>query len=701
MRYSILAACCFALCLAPAAADELADQKVLLARCQIPANRLMPLALETELVRQGQPAARICYADDPAWLEAAQAIRRAVAEATGIELPLVADRQLSPEEFERQNAILLGHLDNHRHVARLYHNAFVGLDSASAGPTGYEIRTVHDPFGTGHNYVLVGGSTAAGTRAAAEAFATQVRKLGARDRLVVGRILEVKCDRKLPPPPAPMTEAVRDAAIDAARKLMFSPGQARGAISRLVEHGIAFHQGGDPRQGEVYRALMLALAEYYRNDSFINSGGMRRYDADFRDAWTYQVMILWDLAEESGLFSDAERLEMTNLCIRLALECIVYQGWDRPAAIAHWKGSPGIVHNHQSFPALGVLFVGNYLQRHYGADYVGDWLAVAHGVFSGQKHVSKPQEDAASYVWLPIIHTAIYSLSQGDMTYLADGHLRDAARLAMTVIDNRGYQGAFGDMDGLKSFSAMAPVLRMAAWYYRDPGLAWGVGLVGSSGSYTMGQEYNATVEPAPPAELVGASVVPTTKASYELAATGRFRAVRPNIPLEQTFDKLALRGGWDPGDEYLLVDGYGRGNHMHQDVNAIVSYAAGGEPLLVDGEDIRSEPKYHNSLVILRQGQGQPAPAVAGLGRADTLPSGAYARTWVEGYNGARWNRSILWLRDGWLLVADEVQAQTAGQYTLRCCWRPWGQAVLDGSRLRLRHAPMELALINLDGAD
>jgi outer membrane protein assembly factor BamB len=171
-------------------------------------------------------------------------------------------------------------------------------------------------------------------------------------------------------------------------------------------------------------------------------------------------------------------------------------------------------------------------------------------------------------------------------------------------------------------------------------------------------------------------------------------------VPFEQTFNKLSLRAGWDKLDDYLLLDGFGRGNHMHFDANAILRYARGGVPLLVDGEYIKNLPKYHNSLVIIRDGQAELAPAVTRLDRADMLDSLGVTRTSLVQYNGADWTRTMLWRPNGYLLVGDTVTARQAGDYSLRCCWRPWGEAKLDGPTLTADQPPMRLTITNADGS-
>ncbi|NUQ66410.1 MAG: hypothetical protein HUU20_28435, partial [Pirellulales bacterium] len=685
-----------------ATAARLAEEAALFKRCSIQPQQLKPLALETPIVKDGRPSAIICHADDPAWRDAALMVQTAVRETTGVELPLKTDKELTAEEFAISHLILLGHLDNHRWVARLYHNFFVCLDAGFTGRTGYVLRSVHDPFGSKHNGILVGGSFAEGTRKAAEAFTAIVRKQGTKGNLSVGRLLELvfDADGRQGEVAEPLGQKAKEERIAEGRRLMFSPGQGRSGVARLIDAGVAFHRGGDPAWAEVCHDLFMALDEFYRTDAYINEGGMSRYDQDFRDAFTYQVAIVWDLVEESGLFSDQERLAVTNLLVRLALECMVYQGWNSPAAVKRLADNDDIVHNHMTFPALSVHFVGQYLKRHYGLQYVDDWLAVARGIFRGQSRSSKPMEDSASYQWLPIIHTMIYSLAENELAFFEEGCAREAADSALMAMDNAGYQPAYGDHPGLTDSSCLAPVLQVAAWFYRSPSFAWGADLAGRGTEFYLQQPYSSSIKPQAPNDHVGVRVSRLPRQCYDFALRREPKDQGTATPFEQVFDKLTLRGGWNKADEYLFLDGHGRGNHMHYDVQAIISYAAGGQPLLVDGEYIKSQPKYHNSLVIIRDGQAGPAPAVAGLGHADDLGGSAYTRTRVAGYSGAEWTRCLLWRQGDYLLVRDEVRAAAPGRYTLRCCWRPWGEAVLRDGLLEVNHAPMRLLLANADGS-
>ena len=703
------AAICLAalsLCAAAMAAtpEQLTAERQVLRDLAIQPGRLKPLMLDTALVEDGRPRAIICHADRPAWREAAQAIQAAIREATGCELPVMTDAALSFEDADAQNVILLGYLDNNRHVARLYHNFFVCLDVGYTGREGYVIRSVHDPWGAGHSAIVVGGSFAEGTALAAQAFAGIVADGAQGDSLSIGRQMVLVFDPtdRQEATRDPMTAEQRDAAIRTGRDYFASPGQGRSGASLLFRHGINFQRTGDPLEGEAYKGLMAALEEYYETDEYINSEGLGRYDTDFRDAWAYQIGVLWDLHEESGLFSDEERVRYTNLVMRLMLEIEYYQGYERN--LETWRAHDDLVHNHNTFPALGAYFIGNYFRRHYDAgalaEHVQMWLDVAEGVFRGQRHSPKPLEDAAGYQWLPMIHLMAWSLASGDTIYFDEGHALATARVAMMVSDNAGYQAAFGDHSGYLGASGIGAVLPPIAWYTRDPGVLWQLERVGGRSGEPLGQPYYADLAPEPPTDMAGVSVARLPRMAYDYAGRSPQYPTEPNLPFELSFDKLTFREGLAREDAYLLLDGFGRGTHMHFDANAIIRYTDGGEPLLVDGEYIKNGPKYHSSLVILRDGQSELTPAVTGLGATAQLPSCSFSRTWLTEYNGAQWQRRIVWRPGDYVLVDDRVEALQEGDFTLRCCWRPWGEAVLEGDTLTVQHPPMTLQIVNGDPA-
>ncbi|MFW5868094.1 MAG: FG-GAP-like repeat-containing protein, partial [Armatimonadota bacterium] len=279
-------------------------------------------------------------------------------------------------------------------------------------------------------------------------------------------------------------------------------------------------------------------------------------------------------------------------------------------------------------------------------------------------------------------------------------HGLEAARVAMITMDNAGYQAAYGDHAGYVGASGIAEALFKIAWYHRDPEVLWITEHAGGANGSPIGQSYHVDFAPEPPTGHIGLTVAELVESAYNESIQNSPYPTEPKVPLEECFDKMSFRSGLEREDSYMLIDGFGRGGHMHWDANTIIRYADGGEPLLVDGEYIKNAPKYHNALVILRDGQSEEAPAVTELVRADQTDAVSFAQTRLPEYNGAAWTRSVLWRPNDYVLVADEVEALVDADFTLRCCWRPWGDAVLEDGVCTVTHRPMELQVRNLDGA-
>ncbi|MDH7571405.1 MAG: hypothetical protein QHJ73_17650, partial [Armatimonadota bacterium] len=172
-----------------------------------------------------------------------------------------------------------------------------------------------------------------------------------------------------------------------------------------------------------------------------------------------------------------------------------------------------------------------------------------------------------------------------------------------------------------------------------------------------------------------------------------------PNQPYEATFDKLTFRSGLDGADQYLLLDGFSRGTHMHFDGNAIIHFADRGACWLVDGEYIRNGPKYHNSLTVLRDGESALLPAVTSLERQTELESCGFTSTRIIGYNGTSWTRHLLWEKGSYFVVLDQVTAEEPGTFTLGSTWRVLGEPRLEEGVLTCRQGGSFVQLYNLSG--
>ncbi|MFP4250097.1 MAG: hypothetical protein ACLFU7_10590, partial [Armatimonadota bacterium] len=143
----------------------------------------------TPLVTGGESQARIIVPADEAWGDAAVAIQSLIEERSGVAPEIVPADQVTDEEMQSETAIVIGSVVSNARMRALYGRGYIFPDDYYPGEGGYEIRTVHDPWGTGNNVLSIGASDPAGARAGVEALLEHIQ---AGDDLVLEPTLMVE-----------------------------------------------------------------------------------------------------------------------------------------------------------------------------------------------------------------------------------------------------------------------------------------------------------------------------------------------------------------------------------------------------------------------------------------------------------------------------------------------------------------------------
>ncbi|MCX7825325.1 MAG: hypothetical protein N2689_07180 [Verrucomicrobiae bacterium] len=426
--------------LADRAADDAAWEKICI-------KQERPLLMETALVSNGSAAAAIVPAEGEPWSGAAAKLQAAIAAKTGVTLPIVTPTKITDADWAGRHLIVIGNLLNNVVFARLYHNYFACADAAYTGHGGYELRSVHDPWGAGHNVIALGAQDAAGVEAGLARLVALVNECAKDGELKLDRLMELKFTKK--GRRAPLEERLTAKGIadrkEAIANIYARPGTERGAAHQTIKFAMLYHRTGDPGWLELYRDAMRRHINYYATNEYILQEGPRRYDRDFRDSWAYGMVIAWDLVEEAPGWSDEERLQFTNHVLRMVWESNLYQGWDRPGSVEHWRKFDSITHNHHTWPGLANLFGGWYFSRHYKLPVAKDWLDIAFGMFRSCSRSWKPWEDSAGYQWIPQRHVLTYALASGDRTFIEQGHAAQTGKALLQALDSFGRQPASGD----------------------------------------------------------------------------------------------------------------------------------------------------------------------------------------------------------------------------------------------------------------
>ncbi len=663
-------------------------ERLLALRSAKPIKKVRELNPETTLVKGGEVVGAILIPSSESYKPLGAKIRARISELTDADLPVVTKLADVPEG---RNIVAVGNMMNNELVARLYFNRYVKINAHSPGPGGYVIWTVAEPYGLAkkQNVIVVAGSDAAGETAAVDAFCDLLTEQVKEKTIELPFLHTVFPQRKLKPEEKTVP-----------RKSWRMGGYYSGFSKWFLPKWL---NTGDLEAARLARKEMLRGVEHYLNNPYTH------------EMWAgYEVALAWDCLEEAPVFSDEDRLKITNFLLAyLHIRPRITSDWS--FMVPHLnKNTP--TWNHQAKGLAGVYMMGRYFKRFYGDqdgryDY---YLGAAHNVFRQQAQWSKPEENSENYTRLTIRFALAYYLGEWDMTFFENGAMRRVAEYFATVCTNKGWTSGFGDTyycyvgwrGGAYGFEEFA--VPLALWYYKDGRMLWWLQHVVSD----YQSPYHQDIEPVEWKELVGVKKTPLEKALYDprsrlpLWGADGEGAQQPvgDIKYEETFDKIAFRENWHPEGQYMLVEGIGRGIHSGHATNQICKLSLLGEDLLIGSTYIGTHVRSNDTVIVVKdkdiddpavkgkargkawwqQAKWKPLgwqyPAYAALDTMADLPSSGFTRTSMRDFlGGTDWHRNIFWLKGKYFAMIDEVVAKEAGTYyiesNLRTCPKKTGR--------------------------
>jgi len=670
-------------------------------------ERVKPIRYETTLMRDEKPSFVIVAPDDPRYRDLGLSLQEAIQGTISGPERVIAPSAFSVAEWGDAHVIALGSMANNSLLLELYHAYYVATDDAYPGPGGHVLQTVYDPWGLGNNVIVCGGSDLAGV---AEAVRRAIRALKDDngsiyyDRLHDIVISQAFMDR-YPGVSFHCTDEYRRELVALAYRRI-EQGEHRRAMPVLSHTGLMYHLTGDDRFAEAYRDVFKVVYQSASNQPSNSPWSPWGFDADFQSA---PVLGAWDVVEESPVLTEEDRLYMTN-------HLLWYVQYMYDHARTHKPAKPSPRHNHYTFAALGLLLGAKYFAKYYAWPEAEAWLQEVDECFQPQTKAFKANEDCNSYQWLTFYHTLRYALLRPDPSFIESGMARFCLDLGIATMDNLGYQVPYGDVREYTGTFSEVTYYRALASLLKDP--AYSPVLArkaavrsradssssGPPNSITpVGYDYHLDLgEGRPLGRHLGVSVLPVEPLYYE-AFDGP-----QHMPYEKTFDKIVFRQAYDPGEPYLLVDGLSNGGHLHYDGNAILRYTDKERIWLEDADYMKSPTKFHNSILVFKDGKGELIPPFMEFGEATKLAPFAYSRSTARGYAGTDWTRHVLQVSGTFFVVADEIVANEAAQYDLRCLWRGVGNVSLrsderalvieqGGPQMELRCAPGHTAPTHL----
>ncbi len=614
--------------------------------------------------------------------QVAERLRRALEGATGQDVT-ITDDSASPDETG--TAVALGNLMDSAFVRRLYLAWFDWTDAAWPGPGGWALRVVADPWGTGGDVVLAGGSDEGGVAAAAEALARRVE----RDGTTLPMLHEVQLGAR-----AGDYRGTLDPMLEPGYDWREAGGGGSGSwefMMRIAGAGRGFLYTGDARFLELYRDQLLRFFDTH----WFNR---RREEPVQIHGFIHHLLLPWELTEHQPVYSDEHRRQVFESFLNLYRST---EGAARPVFLSQLKRR-NVRGNHDTRNALDLYFGGRYFRRAARLPEAQDWLRLADDFLAPQAGSSKPWEDSWGHQWIASLYNvAVYKAAAGDEAYFRSRPFLDAVDRAIIAHSNlrRGPLNYFAIAAAVTGNREYLHPIAMLNRQRKSSDGAEGI-LAGRLGGDEVGRAFWTGWAPVEPGRLLGVAVAPLDRLYHETAKErdGAYASVAmENVPLEKGFDKVSFREGFDVRDQYLLLDGISGGGHSYQDANCIVSFealgkvwinafATGGRPASV---------REQNGVNIVRDGRGPGRePRFACLHDAGDFGEWGAAGSSLLDLNGAAWHRHIFWRRGSYFLVVDEVEAQEGGDYLIEPTWHVSGEVKAGGRTLTASQGEAHLTM-------
>jgi len=592
----------------------------------------------------------------------------------------------------------------------LYANYYCATDATYPGGDGYDLRTIVNPYGTGENVVLAGGSTLGGVQRAVERLIEHIAEAGESRELTLPFLLEVELAPHLARMLAEWPEAPLDAPLPTRQEGVRKSAGFIEALTRAIgSYGILYAWTGDRRYGLFARNALLAL-----NAEVDESYGDWHYRAE-------RILRALPWLCAGGFLEGDDLLHTDTLLLNTALG--TQDMWWRKRTT-----EPPLGHRHHGRGTFEFFLLARYLRYqaapNEAARQLADrWLAECRTFLDALAQAGiDDQDDESTLNNLAMLFW--YALGDERFAFFESGMARRVAQRALALHDNMGAgagQGGYGEaLPGAMYLQQEATIpVATSVFYYQDGRLKWVLEHMPHLSmplrqsflqfspvfmhKFDTGPELLAT----PPEGLSGLQVLPVTLHQQRLcqdppehiepmghavnapetwllpAGVGRTA-----LPQEQGFDKIVLRDGFALEAPYLLLQGYQGGyrwqGHM-QAANCIVRFCQEGHIFLLQNT---SHPSlYHKNGVFVSDGcNDTPLPPIAEWLAVDDSPMLGVSITRLAPYWNTEWRRHIFWRKgkEGFFVVIDVVTPEKEGFYSTTCTWRTPAYATLEGRTWR-----------------
>lgn len=613
-------------------------------------TKLKDLHLSTSLLKNQTPTAVIVSPSNGKGQSEAIKLASQLQALTGVTFQVVSDT-LQPEKLlEQANVIAIGNMATNRFIEHLYRQWQVILDLTYPGKDGYVVRSLHNPYGTGRNVIFIGGSDDSGVAAATEAFLKLLKK-PKQGTLAVGRLMEIRLGRGVTLPligafmPKWQVSSWNDShrTVTGGRTTGYEPSTVFG-WNPISVAGMLYYMTGQKEYLDCFKELALpkppaAPPAISSRDAFTDPLNplvkVNHYHA-------HLMTLVYDLIEESPLFSDQERLQITAKLLEQqneydAKDTYVVANGDRHAL---WH--------------LMTIYTGS---RYFSVSYPSPrWeRRIANVRTSFRTFLNNPTwgtRDTLFWVSTSIEPLFEFFLMDGFEEFVGSGTAKTMLRGLEVLMTG-------DEVDNANKFLSLS-LLHKAAYMTGDGRYIWMRDRFGYDlEQFRIGQSYwpSEKIAARAPDDLSGRiTVAPLAPADLKASQTP--------VKQHEAFQILSYRTGLERNDDYLLLDGFeGKGRHPYE-LNTISRLRLFGGKNVLDG--------HANGVSVWRNGMvnGMAARGAA-LKQAVALPGISYIRTEVPDMPSSLWQRNILTIKGKAAIVIDQITAREPGDFDVIRSWQ------------------------------
>jgi len=599
-------------------------------------SELKNLHLDVALVKDGKPNVSIVVPASDVYQTAASAVQQVIEKRTGAKVPIVSDDSPEAAVPITGNLIVLGNRSTNKTINALYDLYYCLVDLKYPGPEGYVIRSVHDPFGDGNNIVIVGASDDVGIREGAIALADILSKASsAAGELSTGWTIQTRLGKGVEPP------------TDIKRFETWEASKGYGSVgyfgwTSISKRMAMYYMTGDEFSAREVVRLSFPDEQALKDIEEIDGERIENKQdplAGFYHYNAHMAILFWDLIEESPVFTDEERLKITNAFARQ----LNHRKNEGVYGLTRPRGA--VSSRHGQWSAISLYCLGRYFNKHYPNPVWAQCVRGGELAFHSLHEHAWVSGESDNLFWYNtgIAPIFAYMALTGDRKPLENGVLDDLLRGQEMLISGRVPDWALN--------SASMGFLNKAAYITGDGRWITYRERTGVNTSILrLGQSFwpDERIEPKLPDDLVG-------KWSIHRLPKPAWDSRRSGLSFDQSFYFGSYRSATDETGDYILLDGFNGASRNPYHTFDILELRLAGRTVLQG---------YHNQVLTSADGMVEPAVAMnAALLHADVVGSTATAVGEVPDAAFCNWRRTLSQRTGRYALVVDDLTFRTDSQ--------------------------------------